>query len=117
MINKLKSNEKVELYDKGEQIREIIHVKDACNAIELICNKGKLNEIYNVGSGEKITIKNFIKTAKEKIKSTSKIVNIETPSFYSKVQNKFFWMDSKKLYSLGFKLNYTNEDIINELCD
>jgi len=116
MVNKLKMNEKIELYDKGEQIRDIMHVKDACKAIELICTKGKLNEIYNVGSGKKITTGNFINYAKDKIKSTSNLVYIDTPKFHSELQNKHFWMDTQKLLSLGFKVSYSHEDIINELC-
>jgi len=117
MVNKLKTNETIELYDNGEPIRDIIHVKDACKAIELICKKGKSNEIYNVGSGEPITIGKFINYAKDLIKSRSKITSITAPLFHSSVQNKHFWMDIQKLQSLGFKANYSNKDIIKELCN
>jgi len=116
MVNKLKNNETIELYDNGDPIRDIIHVKDACRAIELICKKGNTNEIYNVGSGEPITIGKFIDIAKAKIKSNSRIIAIDTPEFHSKVQNKHFWMDNHKLQSLGYKSNFSHEDIINELC-
>ena len=74
MVNKLKINERIELYDKGEQTREIMHIYDACKAIELICRKGKLNQIYNVGSGELIKVSSFISDAKEKLKSKSEII-------------------------------------------
>tara|TARA_Y100001968_G_C19427230_1_gene755040 strand:+ start:653 stop:1471 length:819 start_codon:yes stop_codon:yes gene_type:complete len=116
MVNKLKTNETIELYDNGEPIRDIIHVKDACNAIDLICKKGKTNEIYNVGSGKPITIGKFVDIAKARIRSKSRIISIDAPEFHSKVQSKDFWMDNQKLQSLGFKLNFSHEDIINELC-
>ncbi len=117
MVNNLKGNKDIELYDKGEQVRDIIHVKDACKAIELICRAGEKNQIYNVSSGKAITIKNFINIAKNKLNSISKIKYIETPKSYSEFQNKYFWMDTKKLRSLGFRENYSHEDIINELCN
>ncbi len=116
MVNNLKLNKTIELYDNGEPIRDIIHVKDACKAIELICRKGKLNEIYNVGSGRPMTIGEFIKSAKVKLKSESKIIDIKTPIFHSKIQNRDFWMDTQKLQSLGFKINVSHDEIINELC-
>ena len=116
MVNKLKTNETIELYDNGEPIRDLIHVKDACKAIELISRKGKINEIYNVGSGKPITIGEFVNIAKAKIRSNSRIISIDAPEFHSKVQSKHFWMDNQKLQSLGFNLNFSNEDIINELC-
>ena len=116
MINKLQKDETIELYDKGQQIRDIIHVKDACKAIELICKKGKANEIYNVGSGKTISIENFINYAKDKIQSNSKIKYVETPEFYANANNKYFSLDINKLLSLGFKLDFSHQDIIKEIC-
>ena len=116
MVNKLKANETIELYDNGEPMRDILHIKDACRAIELICEKGEYNEIYNVGSGMPINIGSFINSARKKIKSKSNIISIDPPNFHKKVQSKDFWMDTRKLKSLGFKTKFSNEDILNELC-
>ena len=117
MINKLKEDEKIELHDNGEHIRDIIHIHDACKAIELICRKGALNEIYNVGLGEPISIRNFINLAKEIIQSRSKIISINSPKFRSESVNKSFWMDVDKIQSLGFNADFSNLDIINDLCN
>ncbi len=115
MVNKLKANETIELYDNGEPIRDILHVKDACRAIELICKNGNLNEIYNVGSEHPMKIGEFINLSKNKIDSKSEIIMVNPPKFHSQVQNKHFWMDIKKLKSLGFEAKFTHQDIINEL--
>ena len=117
MLNKLKNNETIDLYDNGDPIRDIIHVNDACRAIELICRKGNLNEIYNVGSGNPITIGDFINTARYKLQSNSKINYIDAPSFHSQVQSRDFYMDIQKIKSLGFNINYSFDEIINELCN
>ena len=117
MINKLKENETIEMHDNGEHLRDIIHINDACKAIELICRKGKLNEIYNVGLGKPISIREFINLSKKIIKSRSKLVNVKTPKFRSEAVNKNFWMDIGKIQSLGFKADFSHLDIINDLCN
>ncbi len=117
IINKLKTNKNIELNDKGDQIREIIHVKDACRAIELICKKGSLNQIYNLGSGEIIKIESFINHAKEKLQSKSKIIYLNTHKSKLENQQNHFWMDSKRLNDLGFKKQFCYEDIINDICN
>ena len=116
MINKLKRNELIELYENGEINRDIMHVKDVCKAINLICTKGKKNEIYNIGSGQPISIGEFINLARHKIQSKSEMQYINTPKNQAKVFNKDFWMDNSKLKSLGFKNEFTNDLIIDELC-
>ena len=50
MIDLLKENKSIDLYDRGEVLRDFLHVNDVCEAINLICEKGK-NDIYNVSSG------------------------------------------------------------------
>ena len=117
MINSLKENKPINLYDKGEVFRDFLHVTDVCKAIELICRKGNKNEIYNVSSGKPVKIKYIIDFAYKYIKSNSKINYIEQPKFHSNVQNKDFWMENKKLKKLGFKQNVHIEEIIQELCD
>ena len=116
MINQLKNNEDISLYDNGTPIRDVIHIDDACRAIKTIIDRGKTNEIYNVGSGKPNTIGAIIELSREKLKSTSKINYIESTTFHKVVQNKDFWMDVEKLTSLGFTPQYTVEHIVNDLC-
>jgi len=42
---------KVPLYKSSQNRREWLYVEDHCRAIDLIIKKGKVGEIYNVGSG------------------------------------------------------------------
>lgn len=46
------NNKKVPLYAKGNNIREWLYVSDCVQAILQILKKGKIGEIYNVGSGQ-----------------------------------------------------------------
>lgn len=116
MIDLLKKNEDVYLYDNGTPIRDIMHVNDVCHAIDLVCTKGDLNEIYNIGSGHPTPISAIIGLAKEYLGSTSNIKSKEAPEFHKIVQAKDFWMDTSKLNNLGFIQEISNSQIIQELC-
>ena len=116
MINRLKENQSVSLYENGLIDRDFMHVYDVCNAINLICQKGNKNEIYNVSSGKPTKIKYIIDLACNYLNSSSQIISINQPEFHSKVQNKNFWMSNDKLQTIGFKPNFTIEEIVKELC-
>ena len=46
MVNELKADRDIKVYDHGSHCRDIMHVEDVCRAIKLIMDKGDLNEIY-----------------------------------------------------------------------
>ena len=50
-ITNLLEGKKVPLYSRGENSREWIYVEDTAQAIALVCQRGRVGEIYNVGSG------------------------------------------------------------------
>ncbi|MDF2587216.1 MAG: dTDP-glucose 4,6-dehydratase [Anaerocolumna sp.] len=50
-------NKKLPVYGDGLAIRDWLYVMDHCSAIDLVLNKGKLGEVYNVGGhNEKTTL-------------------------------------------------------------
>jgi dTDP-glucose 4,6-dehydratase len=51
----------VPIYGKGSNIRDWIYVLDFCEAIDLILNKGKSGEIYNVSAGNELTNIDIVK--------------------------------------------------------
>jgi len=50
IIYKIFKNEPIPIYGKGKNEREWIYVKDNCEAILKVAEKGKVGEIYNIGS-------------------------------------------------------------------
>ncbi len=50
-ITNLIEGEKVPLYGDGLNVRDWIYVTDNCEAINLVLNKGKNGEVYNIGGG------------------------------------------------------------------
>lgn len=51
-ITNLLENKKIPLYGDGLNMRDWLYVIDNCRAIDSIMHKGKIGEIYNVGSGD-----------------------------------------------------------------
>jgi len=57
--NLLKLN--VPVYGKGQNIRDWIYVQDFCEALDLLLNKGKSGEIYNVSTGNELANIDIVK--------------------------------------------------------
>ena len=49
MISNALKHENLPVYGDGKQIRDWIYVDDHCKAIDLVYEKGKLGEVYNIG--------------------------------------------------------------------
>ena len=49
MIQRALNNEKLPVYGDGKNVRDWLYVEDHCKAIDLILEKGKPGEIYNIG--------------------------------------------------------------------
>ena len=90
---------------------------DVVSAINLILQKGNLNEIYNIGSGESVSVRTCIDYAIEKSSSTSKIEVIEPAKFHKVVQTVNMEIDNTKIKELGFLPKYTIYDIIDRLLE
>lgn len=116
MVDLLKKDEDVFLYNSGTPTRDIMHVEDVCSAIDIVCSKAELNGIYNIGSGNPTTIGYVIEMAKNLLNSSSTIYSKSPPDFHKIVQVENFWMDTSKLKQLGFVQTISTNSIIQELC-
>ena len=56
-ITNILEGKKVPLYGDGLQVREWLHTEDACRALDAILHRGKPGEVYNMGTGYRITNK------------------------------------------------------------
>jgi nucleoside-diphosphate-sugar epimerase len=52
-----RTNQPLQIHGDGTQRRDMLHIDDAIDAFLLLREKGQANEIYNVGSGNNISIK------------------------------------------------------------
>lgn len=53
-ITNLLEGKKVPLYGNGLNVREWIYTEDHCRAIDTILHRGKIGDVYNIGTGEEI---------------------------------------------------------------
>jgi dTDP-glucose 4,6-dehydratase len=72
IIYNILNDKPIPIYGKGKNVREWIYVKDHCNALIKIAEKGVVGESYNVGSG---TVLNNIQIAKRIILIFKKMNN------------------------------------------
>ena len=61
---------------KGNETRSFCYIDDAVKQLNFLFNKGKNNQIYNIGQSKEISIK-------ELIKDISKILEIKVETKYS----------------------------------
>lgn len=115
MLNQVKNNETITLYDGGNIFRDYLYVDDAIDAINLILEKGKVNHIYNIGSGKASFLDSIIREAIKKTGSSSKVENIETADFHKIVQTKNMVLDVSRLYNLGFQPKYNMDSMLDVL--
>ena len=117
LINKLKTNEDIQLYDGGLVFRDYMHVDDVSRAIKCIIDSGSENAIYNIATGQPRYFCDIIQLAVDKLSDCrSKIISSETPEFYAKTQAKNFSLDIEKLNNLNFKPTISLDIGIEQLC-
>jgi nucleoside-diphosphate-sugar epimerase len=117
MLNQVQNNEILSLYDGGHALRDYMYVDDVVTAINLILEKGNTNEIYNIGMGKGISVRQCLDYAIKKTGSTSKIEVVEPAKFHKVVQTVNMVIDNTKIKSLGFLPKYRIYDIIDRLLD
>ncbi|MFC4533193.1 dTDP-glucose 4,6-dehydratase [Sphaerisporangium dianthi] len=54
-VTSLLDGRDVPLYGDGRNVREWLHVEDHCRAVQLVLERGRAGEIYNVGGGVELT--------------------------------------------------------------
>tara|TARA_B100001059_G_C17825857_1_gene581310 strand:+ start:2457 stop:3389 length:933 start_codon:yes stop_codon:yes gene_type:complete len=93
------NNEDVELWGTGNPLRDFLHVDDLADAVVFIMDNQKNEFLYNIGSGEEISINNLANLIKEKISFKGKIKY--NSAFPDGTPRKI--LDSSKVNKLGWK--------------
>jgi UDP-glucose 4,6-dehydratase len=104
-IKQLHNNEKCTIHGQGLSRRNFLHVFDVSNAFEKILFKGKLNEIYNIGTENEYSVLDILRLLVKYIKNDDNYMNygkfVKDRDF-----NDFrYSVNSDKLIQLGWKRN------------
>ena len=113
LIYNILNNKSLPIYGNGKNSREWIHVKDHCDALLKVFQKGKIGEFYNIGSNKNLDnlkiCRYLISVAKQKIKIGS---NVKIQFVKDRPGHDVrYALDSKKiLKKLGWKakINFKN---------
>ncbi len=128
-ITKLLKGEKVPVYGDGLNVRDWLYVYDHCEAIDVVLNKGKAGEVYNIGGHNEKTnleITKLILNAMGKDESSIEYVKdrLGHDRRYAiandKIQKELGWEPSVK-FEDGIKLTIDwylkNQKWINDILD
>ena len=107
----------INLYNDGKDIRDFMHVKDVCRAIDCVINCGEINDTYNIGSGQPNNFFELMSYVKQKTKSDSKFKSVEPPHFHKVVQAQDMFLDITKLKQLGFKQQISIHQGLDEIIE
>lgn len=107
----LLQGEKVPIHGNGKNERTWIYVEDFARAVETVFEKGKIGEIYNVGTPDIVSNLNLTKTILQSLgKDESYIQFVEDRPF----NDSRYHVDSSKLRGLGWTHQLSFEDSIKE---
>ena len=73
LIYNILNNKPLPIYGKGKNSREWIYVKDHCEALFKIYQRGRVGEFYNIGSNKNL---NNLEVCKKLITVSKKIINV-----------------------------------------
>lgn len=112
MITNAMDGKPLPVYGDGENIRDWLHVKDHCQAIDLVLRKGKKGEVYNVGGHNERTNNQIVDIIVDKLDvSRDLILHVDDRLGH----DKRYAIDPTKLETeLGWKPEYTFDVGINE---
>uniref|UniRef100_A0A6C0KQY6 NAD(P)-binding domain-containing protein n=1 Tax=viral metagenome TaxID=1070528 RepID=A0A6C0KQY6_9ZZZZ len=105
-IKLLKEGKRVTIQGDGSNVRAFLHVDDVCSAFRLILEKGKVGEIYNIGSDEESEI-SVLDVAKLLIKSIRGVDDYEAWIDYvadRPFNDKRYYISNRKVKDLGWEI-------------
>lgn len=114
IINSL-NNKKLPVYGDGMNVRDWIYVIDHNKAVELVFEKGKVGEVYNVGASNEMPNLQIIKLILRKLKKSEDLIEFvkDRPG-----HDRRYAIDSSKIQNeLGWKPEHVFEEAIEFTVD
>jgi nucleoside-diphosphate-sugar epimerase len=85
----------------GNQIRDYLYVEDAVRAFVLVAERGLLGEVYNLGSGFPVRIRDLAEEIITAVKLKGVAIEYTMESWPGDI--KAWYADTSKIRQLGFK--------------
>ena len=105
MITNAMDEKQLPIYGDGENIRDWLHVKDHCQAIDLVLRKGRTGEVYNIGGHNERTNNQIVDIIIEQLGVSRDLITYVDDRLG---HDKRYAIDPTKLETeLGWKPEYT----------
>ncbi|TCI63173.1 dTDP-glucose 4,6-dehydratase [Exiguobacterium sp. SH0S2] len=102
-ISRVLNEQKVPVYGDGKNIRDWLHVKDHCLAIDLVMHEGANGEVYNVGGHNEKTNLEVVQTIIKELGKSEELIEFVTDRLG---HDKRYAINPAKLEALGWKPTY-----------
>ena len=112
MISNCIKGEKLPVYGDGMQIRDWLHVRDHCSAIDTVLHKGVCGEVYNIGGNNEKANIHIVKLIIKTLGKSECLISYvkDRPG-----HDRRYAIDNTKITTqLGWKPTYTFEEGIGE---
>ena len=110
-FRKLSNNKIFKIHGTGNEVRSFIHIDDFISGFDKIFKKGKNQEIYNIGTNEKIKISSLAKLISKILNQKIKLKKIKILKGSPIIRCPSI----KKIKKLGFKQNIRLKDGIKKI--
>jgi dTDP-glucose 4,6-dehydratase len=100
-------NKPLPIYGDGGQVRDWLHVADNCTAIDLLAQKGKSGEVYNIASSEEQTNMEVAKSILKLVKKPESLIK-QVPDRPG--HDRRYSLNAVKTKSLGWKPRISFEE-------
>lgn len=110
-VTRLIEDKKVPLHGSGSQIRTFIYVHDFVNAVDLILKKGRVGEVYNIGTDDEISMLELSKLLVKKLKRKRSYIQIVTDRPFN---DRRYSVDLRKIRKLGWQPQHEFETALDE---
>ncbi|MFB4322080.1 dTDP-glucose 4,6-dehydratase [Priestia sp. BR_2] len=105
MVTNALEGKELPIYGDGKNVRDWLHVKDHCAAIDLVIHKGAPGEIYNVGGHNERTNNEIVHLIVEKLNAPKELIKFVEDRLG---HDRRYAIDPTKLTTeLGWKPKYT----------
>jgi UDP-glucose 4-epimerase len=114
LVDRLKNESLLTIFGDGEQSRDFVYIEDVVQALMLIATSDEaLGQVYNVGTGDKITLNNLIELSQ---KITEKRIDVK----YDEAREgdiKESISDVSKLNTIGYRPKFDLESGMRKYLD
>ncbi|WP_336046127.1 dTDP-glucose 4,6-dehydratase [Solibacillus ferritrahens] len=105
MVTNALEGKELPIYGDGKNVRDWLHVKDHCAAIDLVIHKGKSGEVYNVGGHNERTNNEIVHLIVDYLKVSNNLIKYVEDRLG---HDRRYAIDPTKLEKeLGWKPQYT----------